>query len=103
MHGFVYLKDVVTLALDREKCNGCRMCETVCPHGVIQLSQKKASIQNRDACMECGACAKNCRAGAIMVESGVGCANAVISGYFSGGEPVCGCSGEPGQTKSSCC
>jgi NAD-dependent dihydropyrimidine dehydrogenase PreA subunit len=95
-----YLKDVVTLKLDEDKCTGCGMCEIVCPHGVFEVTNGKASIADRDACMECGACALNCEFGAIQVESGVGCAEAVIVGAARGTEPTCDCCGE---SKKSCC
>ncbi|NOY82860.1 MAG: 4Fe-4S dicluster domain-containing protein [Kiritimatiellaeota bacterium] len=75
----LYLKDVVTLDLCVAKCSGCRMCTTVCPHGVFRLEQKKAKIVNRDGCMECGACAQNCASAAISVSAvGCGCASLFI-------------------------
>ncbi len=73
-----YLKNIVTLQLDAQKCNGCGMCVEVCPQQVFVLSDKLSSIQDRDACMECGACAKNCPCGAISVRAGVGCAYAIL-------------------------
>ena len=85
-----YLKNVVTLHLDPEKCTGCGMCMEVCPHSVFQKSGKIVSIIDRDACMECGACAKNCAFSAISVQQGVGCAAAIIIGFFTGTEPTCG-------------
>ena len=85
-----YLKNVVTLQLDLEKCTGCGMCLSVCPHRVFEKAGKKVMIVDRDACMECGACAKNCAFEAISVEQGVGCAAAVIIGFFTGTEPSCG-------------
>ena len=53
---------------------------------------KHIMIQNRDACMECGACSLNCPANAIAVQSGVGCANAVINSMLgrNNGECCCG-------------
>jgi NAD-dependent dihydropyrimidine dehydrogenase PreA subunit len=94
----IYLKDVVTLHLEPEKCTGCRMCINVCPHEVFELRDRKAMIADRDRCMECGACVRNCPAGAIRVNAGVGCAAAVINGMLKGTEPECGCSCE----KSGC-
>jgi NAD-dependent dihydropyrimidine dehydrogenase PreA subunit len=75
----VYLQDVATLRVDREKCIGCGMCLKVCPHAVLALSEARISIIDRDACMECGACAMNCPVEAIAVQAGVGCAQAVIN------------------------
>ena len=56
MENMIYLKDVVSLNLNEEKCIGCGMCIEVCPHAVIGMNgSKHAWIQKRDACMECGA------------------------------------------------
>jgi NAD-dependent dihydropyrimidine dehydrogenase PreA subunit len=88
-----YLRDVATLSLDPQLCTGCGTCMTVCPHGVFALEGRRAAIVDRDACMECGACALNCPTGAVRVESGVGCASAVITGALRGTGPTCDCSG----------
>jgi MinD superfamily P-loop ATPase len=87
-----YLKNVATLVLAAEKCIGCGKCEEVCPHRVFVV-EGKAKIVEKDLCMECGACAVNCPVGAIEVNAGVGCAAAIISGWYTGKEPSCGCSG----------
>jgi ferredoxin len=79
MGQWVYLKNVVTLRLDQEKCIGCGMCLLVCPHAVLSLTNGQVEIASRDACMECGACARNCPAEALSVRAGVGCATAVIN------------------------
>jgi NAD-dependent dihydropyrimidine dehydrogenase PreA subunit len=99
MKDMIYIKEVVTLQLDKEKCNGCMMCISVCPHEVFDFSDKKVYIKNLDYCMECGACAKNCRTGAITVKSGVGCAAGIINGIIRGTEPTCDCS----NNSTSCC
>ena len=99
MNPLSYLKNVVTLQLDTEKCNGCKMCSIVCPHEVFGFKENKAYIINKDLCMECGACAMNCPEKAIYVKSGVGCAAGIINGLISGGEPSCDCAG----SKSGCC
>jgi len=75
----IYLKDVVTLRLDAEKCMGCGTCLLVCPHAVLSLTNGKVEIIERDACMECGACAQNCPTEAFSVRTGVGCAAAVMN------------------------
>ena len=90
-----YLKDVVSLSLDTEMCNGCGRCTEVCPHNVLDMMEKKAIIMKRDLCIECGACALNCHTNAISVDPGVGCAAAIIYGWLTGSEPSCdGSSGE---------
>ncbi len=75
---FQYLKNVVTLAMDQDKCNGCGICTEVCPQQVFTMGDSVSSITDRDACMECGACARNCPPQAIYVRQGVGCAYAVL-------------------------
>ena len=67
-----YLPDVVSLALDDERCTGCGMCLSVCPHAVFEIDNGHARIVDRDACMECGASALNCPEEAITVNAGVG-------------------------------
>jgi NAD-dependent dihydropyrimidine dehydrogenase PreA subunit len=89
-----YLKNVATLRLAVEKCIGCGRCTEVCPHGVFGMTGNKAGIEDKDSCMECGACAKNCPADAISVNTGVGCATAVMTGWRKGSEPACDCSGD---------
>ena len=109
MERMAYLKDVVTLELNEDKCVGCGMCTEVCPQAVIAINDTgRAWIKDRDACMECGACSRNCPTGAFSVEAGVGCAAAVINSML-GRSDVCCCGPIKtcGQTvhpkKSSCC
>jgi len=93
-----YLKDVVTLALDVDKCNGCGICISVCPHAVFVVEAGKARLADRDACMECGACAGNCPRSAITVRAGVGCAAGIMAGHRGGKGATCDCSED-----SACC
>ena len=91
MKGQTYLKNVVTLELDVDKCTGCGLCAAVCPHRVFEIEEGKAVIVDRDVCMECGACSGNCPVEAIRVRSGVGCAVAVFKWMLKGGETNCDC------------
>ncbi|MCL2392476.1 MAG: 4Fe-4S binding protein [Oscillospiraceae bacterium] len=88
-----YLKNVTTLTFDSEKCTGCGLCETVCPHSVFELNEGKLYLTNKDACIECGACALNCPTKALFVNPGTGCASAFIFGWLTDDEPACDCSG----------
>jgi len=111
----VYLRNVVTLRLDQEKCVACGMCLEVCPRAVLRLTNGTAAIVNRDACIECGACSRNCPVNALYVKTGVGCATAVINAALGrkkssccctidSGEAGCGLSDSvPGDRGSSCC
>jgi NAD-dependent dihydropyrimidine dehydrogenase PreA subunit len=87
-----YIKNVTTLTYNADKCVSCKRCTEVCPHGVFAMHGGKAQITDKDGCMECGACALNCPEKAIEVNAGVGCAAAIIYGWFTGSEPTCGCS-----------
>ncbi len=82
-----------TLRFDAALCNGCGLCVDVCPHGVFSKNGRIIHVARPDACMECGACQMNCAFGAVQVDSGVGCAAAMIGAALSGkkqAEPICG-------------
>jgi NAD-dependent dihydropyrimidine dehydrogenase PreA subunit len=80
-----------TLEFNPALCNGCGICRQVCPHGVFALNGRRAVLVAPLACMECGACQLNCATGAITVQSGVGCAAAMIRAALTGQkEPTCG-------------
>jgi NAD-dependent dihydropyrimidine dehydrogenase PreA subunit len=79
-----------TLVLFPNRCSGCERCVEVCPHGVFLIQDGKAKMANANDCMECGACQVNCASGAIKVESGVGCAKAMIQAALTGKEISCG-------------
>jgi ferredoxin len=82
-----------TLVYNPELCNGCAKCVEVCPHAVFEMDGRKAILVRPTACMECGACQKNCITNAIAVESGVGCAAAMIrAALLRQEEAECTCS-----------
>ena len=88
-----------TLAYDASLCVNCGRCLAVCPHGVFARGAEAPEVVRPEACMECGACQQNCPSGALKVDSGVGCAYALIRSALTGrSEREC-CSG--GDT--TCC
>jgi len=87
----VRVSAINTLAFDATACIHCGMCSAVCPHGVFMLEDHRMRIARADACMECGACMLNCPVSALYVDSGVGCAAAMIHAALSGkAEASCG-------------
>lgn len=86
----LYLLGGHSLVLDEARCNGCERCLEVCPHAVFAMVERKAVIVARERCMECGACRMNCARGALAVDSGVGCAAAVLN-EMRGKGATCGC------------
>lgn len=91
-----------TLEYDATKCSGCGMCSTVCPHGVFVQAGNVAELVRYERCMECGACSLNCPTGAIVVESGVGCASALMLAALRGKSDDEACCG-PNDGGGSCC
>lgn len=94
----VYLKNIVSLQFSPELCTKCGRCIEVCPRSVFEWNNKAVIVNDRDRCIECGACMMNCPAGAIKVDTGVGCAAAVLNGMLRKSEPSCDC-----NDSSTCC
>jgi len=100
-----------TLVYNPDLCINCRRCTQVCPHGVFTDGEKQAVLARPSECMECGACAFNCPTRAISVESGVGCAWAMIAAALRGRDMdacTCGadapcCGGDKAEETGSCC
>ena len=88
-----------TLRYDQELCTGCAMCSIVCPHGVFEMNGRLAKLVRPEACMECGACQLNCPTDAVTVESGVGCAAAMIHAALTGKKEAT----RGSQSESPCC
>ena len=92
-----------SLRYERDLCINCGMCLAVCPHEVFVPDGKAVKLAAPSACMECGACALNCPAMAITVDSGVGCASAMILAALKGKRldhpEACTC----GDGPNACC
>ena len=61
-----------------DECTGCKTCNWVCPHGVLEMREKKAFIAYFNKCIECGACSLNCPTGAAQVTKRTGCLTIII-------------------------
>ena len=81
-----------TLEYDPSLCIGCGVCVDVCPHAAFEMKDRLAYLIHAPDCMECGACQLNCPTDAIRVESGVGCASAMIRAALTGNKDAeCTC------------
>jgi len=89
-----------TLEYDPALCTGCWTCMAVCPHEVFARENGVVRVADAPSCMECGACRLNCPTGALTVDSGVGCAYAIIMSALTGRKNAC--CGED-RAPSSCC
>jgi NAD-dependent dihydropyrimidine dehydrogenase PreA subunit len=65
-------KDHGVIRLDREKCDGCMICQDICPVGVYgeKDADKKVVFRDRDACFACTACVKQCPTNALSLGPG---------------------------------
>jgi NAD-dependent dihydropyrimidine dehydrogenase PreA subunit len=54
--------------IDRQKCNGCGICDRNCPVDVIQLDhEKKAVCTYPEECWHCGVCRMDCPVNAVRI------------------------------------
>lgn len=85
-----------SLRFDSARCINCKSCLQVCPHAVFAGGNEHVELKNPASCMECGACALNCPVQAIAVQSGVGCAWAMIAAALRGKDmdTECSCGGD---------
>ena len=89
--GFVPASELNTLAFNADRCVNCGMCSAVCPHAVFVKHNGRIDLADRSACMECGACQRNCPFDAVTVDSGVGCAAALmVQAVTKKKQPSCG-------------
>ena len=78
------VSEINSLQYHAALCIGCGLCVDVCPHGVFAMDGRVARLVRADACIECGACQNNCPANALLVDSGTGCASAMIRAALRG-------------------
>jgi len=58
----------VGLKVDRELCNGCGLCEEICPLDAIRLDCEGKPYLKYDECWYCGSCEVECPKGALKME-----------------------------------
>ena len=63
--------NVLSYAVDPEKCRGCTACKRNCPVGAISGSVKQPHVVNPYKCTCCGKCKSKCKFGAIDGPIGV--------------------------------
>lgn len=56
----------MSIKVNIEKCNGCKLCLKICPFNAIEITEKKAVI--KENCNLCGACVDVCKFKAIAIE-----------------------------------
>ena len=61
-------KDPLIAEVDLERCNGCRICVTACPHGAVEIIEGKARV-DEVVCEGCGVCEASCPVGAIHLRN----------------------------------
>ncbi len=60
---------MANITVDKEKCEGCGECISVCPGSVYDFDENgKSEPVNPDECTECCSCVEVCPTGAITVD-----------------------------------
>ncbi len=57
----------MTVWIEIDLCNGCKLCIKACPYGAVELEDGKAHILER--CTSCGACIEACKQEAIQTDA----------------------------------
>jgi NAD-dependent dihydropyrimidine dehydrogenase PreA subunit len=62
-------KEMGEIALEVDRCNGCRACLDICPVGVYGDldAEKKITFRDQHACFACSACVKQCPESALSL------------------------------------
>ncbi|OYT40487.1 MAG: disulfide reductase [Desulfurococcales archaeon ex4484_58] len=61
-------REPVIAEVDRDRCNGCRICVSICPYDAISMVDGKAKV-NELVCEGCGACEAACPVDAIKLRN----------------------------------
>ena len=53
---------------DPALCDGCGVCQQLCPVNAITGEIKKPYVIDSEKCIKCGACYEKCKFGAISIK-----------------------------------
>lgn len=56
----VHVREAIYGVVEREGCDGCGVCDRVCPFGAVELVKKEAASIVPALCTGCGICAADC-------------------------------------------
>ena len=69
----------MSICIIEENCTGCKLCQTACLFGAIEVVEGKAAVG--EGCTLCGACAEACKFEAIVVERPVMAQEDLVAGH----------------------
>lgn len=55
----------MNIVVDRDKCDGCKICIDTCPTDTLEMLYGKAGCIDDSECVSCGACIAACPQEAI--------------------------------------
>ena len=64
--GYINEDNCTGYVIDPRHCNGCGMCEGVCPTGIISKRGDVYEVDLNGNCTVCGACMSVCVQGAVL-------------------------------------
>lgn len=60
-------RELITFAIDPDKCTRCGACRLICPHDAVIGEKKQIHSINIDSCQKCGICRSECKFDAVYV------------------------------------
>ncbi|ADK84157.1 NADH dehydrogenase (quinone) [Desulfarculus baarsii DSM 2075] len=60
-------KELITFAIDVDKCTGCGSCARLCPQSAVSGEKKKPHQIDQSLCIRCGVCYDSCKFGAVVI------------------------------------
>ncbi len=54
--------------VDADECNGCGVCEPVCPMHAVTMNEDQSAVVDYERCLGCGVCVNECPVEAMRLE-----------------------------------